>query len=292
MKWDKLDIKKIIIICGVVIAVFTVVAYVVSLNNGNDTQNQIQNNYTSENVNNYNQYIGNQTNEITDSTTKVEYQEKTVRRVSNEKGTFTCKEKVPVISGMNENAASKIQNYIKTIYKKTWEDIDSQTDDDYVKRILNMKKSTEGETIEIGFTITAKMVYKTNKVISFEIYFTGGLGGVSWDKTDGVSFDVSTGDVIQISSIITSTDDYIEACKRYIFPLLRSDKRAKYFNNGYENAVNTVINRKTGYLTKNGICCVRISGDKISDVLSDEFEFTVPYENIKDYIKSEYVPSV
>lgn len=279
--------KIIIIISGIVIASLIVIAYLLSLKKDDNVyQNQVQNISSGNNV------ISN-TNDVDEEeifSVKVQYQENTVRKIAKENGEFSCTENIPTITGVEESAARRMESRLKSMYQDTWTEIKKQADDNYVNNIL-MKAQNSAEKYKIGFHQTAKVVFESDKVITFECYLTGDLGGVSWNDVEGVSFDRQTGEVIQLANIITSEEDYINACKRSIFPQMRSDSRAQYLNSGYEKVVNDEISKKKGYFTKNGITCVKIPGYKLSNQVSDDFVYTVPYDAVKEYIKSDYIPS-
>ena len=226
---------------------------------------------------------------------KVTYETRGVRNISVGGANFVCNEDVPKISGISSTAASKIEKYLNNWYSEVWKDINAQTEDDYIKEILTQMNENSGEygPADIGFHQTYKVSYLTNKLVTFQYIFEGGLGGVSWGNTSGVSFDLKTGDVIEIEKIVTSKDKYIDACKKYVFAELKKDSRyeevLEMHGNEYEEIINSAIEKLGGYFTEDGIVCAEIPKYSIASGASGEFVFTVPYSEIKDYINSYYL---
>lgn len=226
---------------------------------------------------------------------KVKYDTRGVRNITVGGASFVCNEDVPEISGISQTAADKMEKYLNDWYSDVWKDINSQTEDDYIKELLNQmnESSSEYGPEDIGFHQSYKVIYVTNKLVTFQYIFEGGLGGVNWNKTSGVSFDLETGDVIEIKNIVTSKDKYIEACKKYVFDELKKDPRynevLEMHGNEYEGIINSEIEKLDGYLVEDGIVCVEIPKYSIASGASGEFKFTIPYSLVKDYINNKYI---
>ncbi len=229
---------------------------------------------------------------------KVRYDTRGVRNITIGGASFVCNEDVPTISGISSAAATKMEKYLTDWYSRVWVDINSQTSDDYIKELLenmneNMNKYPNYSGYDIGFHQSYKVVYLTNKLVTFKYIFEGGLGGVGWGNTSGVSFDLQTGDVIEIKNLVTSKDKYIEACKKYVYDELKKDSRydevLEMHGNDYQSIINSAIEKLGGYLVEDGIVCAEIPKYDIASGGSGEFKFTVPYSLVKDYIDNKYI---
>ena len=240
-----------------------------------------------------NENVSNNTN-LKDSF-KVTYETRGVRNITIGGASFVCNEDVPSISGISTSAAEKMEKYLNNWYSEVWKDINEQTKDEYIEEILNQMNENSGDygPQDIGFHQSYKVIYLTDKLVTFQYIFEGGLGGVGWGNTSGVSFDLETGDVIEIEKIVTSKDKYIEACKKYAFESLKNDDRyqevLEMHGNEYEGIINSAIEQLDGYLTEDGIVCAEIPKYTIASGASGEFKFTTPYNLIKDYINTKYL---
>ena len=229
---------------------------------------------------------------------KVTYETRGVRNITIGGASFVCNEDVPSISGISTSAAEKMEKYLNNWYSEVWIDINEQTKDEYIKELLNQmnENSDEYGPQDIGFHQTYKVIYLTNKLVTFQYIFEGGLGGVGWGNTSGVSFDLETGDVIEIEKIVTSKDKYIEACKNYAYTELKKDSRypevIEMHGDEYEGIINSAIDKLNGYFIEEGIVCAEIPKYSIASGASGEFKFTVPYSLIKDYINTEYIENI
>jgi len=218
---------------------------------------------------------------------KVKYNTRGVRNITVGGASFVCNEDVPEISGISSAAANKMEKYLTDWYARVWVDINEQTEDDYIKELLS------NMDYDIGFHQSYEVIYLTNKLVTFKYTFDGGLGGVSWGKTSGVSFDLETGDVIEIKNLVTSKQKYIEACKEYVYDELKKDSRyqevLEMHGNEYEGIINSAIEKLDGYLVEDGIVCVELPKYEIASGASGEFRYTIPYSLVKDYINNKYL---
>ena len=228
-------------------------------------------------------------------TFKVTYETRGVRNITVGGASFVCNEDVPKISGISASAAEKMEKYLNNWYSEVWKDINEQTKDDYIKELLTQMNENSGEygPEDIGFHQSYKVVYLTNKLVTFQYIFDGGLGGVGWGNTSGVSFDLETGDVIEIEKLVTSKEKYIEACKKYAFETLKNDQRYKevleMHGKDYEETINSAIEKLGGYFTEDGIVCAEIPKYAMASGASGEFKFTVPYGVVKEFLNSKYI---
>lgn len=217
----------------------------------------------------------------------VTYKEKTVKEIAVGDAKYICIEKVPIIEGVNSYIASKIEKHLNKIYEDTWKDINTQNTDSEIKGILT--GINESSPYNIGFTQSYAVILINDSVVTFQHNLDGGIGGVSWAKSTGVSFDINTGDVINIKDIITSKDSYLNICKKEALKQLKNDERFNYLDKGYETVINEEIEKLRGYFTKDGIICAEIEKYEISDGASGEFKFVIPYNLLKDCIQSKYI---
>lgn len=221
---------------------------------------------------------------------KVKYNTRGVRNITVGGASFVCNEDVPEISGISSAAANKMEKYLTDWYARVWVDINEQTEDDYIKELLS------NMDYDIGFHQSYEVIYLTNKLVTFGYIFEGGLGGVSWGNTSGVSFDLETGDVIEIKNLVTSKDKYIEVCKKYVYDELKKDSRynevLEMHGSDYQSTINSEIEKLDGYFVEDGIVCVEIPKYAIASGASGEFKFTIPYNLVKDYIDGKYLENI
>lgn len=229
---------------------------------------------------------------------KVTYETVGVRNITVKGASFVCNQNEPHITGINSSAGKKIEDYIKNWYKTVWKDIADQTDDEYITDILeqidkNNKDYPESQSGEIGFKQSVEVIFLNNDIVTFQYVFDGGLGGSSWKKTSGASFDLKTGEKINIKDIVISKDNYISECKKYVFEQLKNDSRysevIEMHKNDYEEIINKNIEQLDGYLVKDGIVCVQIPKYEIASGASGEFKYTIPYSKLKNLIDSKYI---
>lgn len=232
---------------------------------------------------------------------KVRYDTRGVRNITVDGASFVCNEDVPDISGISSTAKAKIEKEIADRYSKVWEDINKQTSDDYIKELLkHMNENSQNNggyaPEDIGFHQTVKVIYLTNKIVTFQTILEGGLGGVGWGSTSGVSFDLQTGDVIEVKNLVTSKDKYIETCKNYAYAELKKDSRypevIEMHGDEYEGIINSAIDKLGGYFIEEGIVCAEIPKYSVASGASGEFKFTVPYSAVKDYINTKYLENI
>lgn len=214
---------------------------------------------------------------------------------------YVCNENDPHITGVNSDIVQKIENYIKDYYNTVWEDINSQTSDDYIKEILTgyneySLKNPDYKYDDIGFNQSCRDIFLSTKILTIKLELTGGLGGVSWNTTSGVSFDINHGNVINIKDIVTSKDEYISACKKYAMEQLKNDSRyaevIETHKDDYESIIYEAIEKMGGYFVRDGIVCAEIPKYEIASGGAGEFKFIVPYAAIKDYINIEYLDDI
>ena len=129
---------------------------------------------------------------------KLAYSTKGIKNITVGGASFVCNEDDPEITGINKNVASKIEGFIKNHYSEVWKDINDQTNDDEIKEILtNMNemsiKYPNYSAYDIGFTQSCDDIFLTNKLVTIGLTLEGGLGGVSWGSSTGVSFDLDNG---------------------------------------------------------------------------------------------------
>ncbi len=215
---------------------------------------------------------------------------KEVRKLTGSSSSFICAEYTPHITGIDSSIASKIEQELNNHYAEVWKDINQQTKDEEVKEIV------DGYQYDIGFEQSYEVIYKSNNVVTFKHMLSGGLGGVSWNTTSSISFDLTTGEEINIADIVTNKDKYISTCKSVALEQLKADNRFEDVKNythtdntSYESIINEGIEKMGGYFTDDGIVCVEIPKYTIAPGGDGEFRFTVSYEDIKDCINSKYV---
>lgn len=283
----------IALIIVLIVLIAGIITGIVLLVGGGKKESTSSNNATSNSSEANKTISNNTTNNVENKTENIEitYTTKLVREFQVDNAVYMCKEQVPEIKGLDENVAKKIADYIKKWNSDIWKDINSQNTDEYLRTILQGAGETH-EKYEIGFIQSYEVDYLNDKVITFKSKFDGSLGGVSWYSSSGVSFDLTTGNVIDMSNIVTSKEEYINACKKYVLEELKKDSRFEevksMHGNDYEEAVNTTIEKLGGYFVKEGIVCVEIPRYLIASGAAGEFRYAIPYSLVKDYIKSAY----
>ena len=278
----------LIIILVLVLCIVIATFFIINKKNEEKTTENIVNTTNSTNANTENA-TNNQTTKQKDI--KITYTTEIVKEITVGNAKYICREQVPKIEGINGTASKKIEDNIKKHNSEIWEDIDKQNTEESIKEILTGAKDYY-ESYEIGFTQSYKVKYLNSYVITFSTNFDGGIGGVSWATQSGVTFNLKTGEIVNVEDIVTSKNNYIAKCKEYVYDELKEDSRyAEVVNmhgKDYEEKINTAIEKLGGYFTDEGIVCVEIPKYVIASGASGEFRFTIPYEEISKYIKEEY----
>ena len=282
--------KSIILLVIVVfVAIGIVIAsYLISTNQNNAKINNLLN--SSEAMNNTSEEKQNKiegtSNDQAKTKIKVSYSENVVRKLNVGSANFICKEYIPHITGIDDQISEKMEKHLTDIYANEWTSIQEQTKDKDILDILEVQNMNNSG--DIGFTQSCELIYENSQVATFKCSFEGGLGGVSWDKTSGVSFNINTGEIINIKDIITDEDGFKEACYDYVIQELKEDNRYQYLQNGYQTIVKGNIGKLEGYFTKDGIVCVHIARYQMASGGAGEFVYAVPYSIVKDYINIKY----
>lgn len=274
----------LLIIVGLIAIVLVIVSYLVSTNqNGINKTNSLSNNNQVVNSTSG----GTEKNGDDEKKIKVSYSENVVRKLNVGNANFVCKENIPHITGIDKQIAEKIEKHLTDMYGNEWTSIQQQTEDKDILEILEVQNMNNSG--DIGFTQSCELIYENNQIATFKCSFEGGLGGVSWDKTSGISFDINTGEKINIKDIITNKDEYEKACFDYVIEQLKEDNRYKYLQDGYQSVVRENVQKFEGYFTKDGIVCVHIPRYEMANGGAGEFVYAIPYKTVKDYIDSKYV---
>ena len=263
-------------------------------NQNNETAKEKDNNASDKGTEN--KKTSNTTN-LKDSF-KVTYETRGVRNITIGGASFVCNEDVPHISGISSTASAKMEKYLTDWYSRVWVDINAQTSDDYIKELLTQMNEASEENdgygpYDIGFHQSYEVIYLTDKLVTFGYTLGGGLGGVGWGNASGVSFDLETGDVIEIKNLVKSKEKYIEACKKSVYDQLQKDSRynevVELHGDSYQSIINSAIEKLDGYFTKDGIMCVEIPKYEISSGAAGEFQYAVPYSLVENYIDTKYL---
>lgn len=233
--------------------------------------------------------LKNKTFTITKDEISVKYNIQIVKKLKKENAKYFYKNFIPEISGINKTVATSIENQVKRIYDKTYKEILSNTEDDYIMEILD--ENSKLENYNIGFNVIAEPEYINDKILTFEYKFRGNLGGVSWDANSGYSFNIKTGEVLKLKDIITDGTKYTKIAKNSIMNALKTDSRYDTLNNGYEEVVDSTVKfdeNKEVYLREDGVVLI-IPKDVIGSGADGEFEFVITYDELKDCIDLEKI---
>lgn len=233
--------------------------------------------------------LKNKTFTITKDEISVKYNIQIVKKLKKGNAKYFYKNFIPKISGINKTVATSIENQVKRIYDKTYKEILSNTEDDYIMEILD--ENSKLENYNIGFNVIAEPEYINDKIVTFEYKFRGNLGGVSCDANSGYSFNIKTGEVLKLKDIITDGTKYTKIAKNSIMNALKTDSRYDTLNNGYEEVVDSTVKfdeNKEVYLREDGVVLI-IPKDVIGSGADGEFEFVITYDELKDCIDLEKI---
>ncbi|MBP3707048.1 MAG: DUF3298 domain-containing protein [Clostridia bacterium] len=250
-----------------------------------NTANEVQSNTTTD------ESVKNKDKEENDRSSrdiKLTSEEKILKKLEVGNAKYICREHIPTISGIDSKVAEKIQNKLREDNKKIWDGIEEDEPEYEINELLTSMAESNND-IEIGFYQKYEIWYKNDNVVTFRHIFDGGLGGVSWWASYGISFDLSSGEEIKIENIVTNKEKYIEACKKSVYQQLKNDEKNAYLQDGYQEILDYNIEQTSGWFTEEGIACVCIPKYAMAAGAAGEFQYVVPYEDIKDYIKAEYV---
>lgn len=233
--------------------------------------------------------LKNKTFTITKDEISVKYNIQIVKKLKKGNAKYFYKNFIPEISGINKTVATSIENQVKRIYDKTYKEILSNTEDDYIMEILD--ENSKLENYNIGFNVIAEPEYINDKIVTFEYKFRGNLGGVSWDANSGYSFNIKTGELLKLKDIITDGTKYTKIAKNSIMNALKTDSRYDTLNNGYEEVVDSTVKfdeNKEVYLREDGVVLI-IPKYVIGSGANGEFEFVITYDELKDCIDLEKI---
>lgn len=240
---------------------------------------------TSRNVNNNANITSNTVNPTNNAVTNQNTE--VINEITVGNSSYKNEQVAPDVTGLSDEVKQKIETYLNNYYKEVWKELGAEFSEDELTKMLEQQNSNEYGNV--GFKQSFEQVFINNKVVSYSYNFVGSLGGAPWEKTDGLTFDVNTGELIKIEDIVTSKEKYIQVCKKYVYEQLRLDSRYSMLVQGYDKVVDSHIEKLEGYITKDGIVCVIIQKYEIADGAAGEFIYTIPFDTIKTYINSDYV---
>ncbi|MBP3707159.1 MAG: hypothetical protein J6J36_00920 [Clostridia bacterium] len=286
----KYDKKKVIFV-GIIIACIIIILYIFSLKSGKKkNNNSVSNtNFIPQQNNSSEQNIYDNDFSESDDPFEIKYETKTIRNLENGKAKFVCTENFPKIEGLDDEVAKKIESHLSKLSNDVWKDINESTPDNEINELLKYR-AENGNDSQIGFTLSYNVELRNKRIITFVYNLKGGLGGAAWDKSSGVSFNRETGEVINVRDVVISSEDYIKACKNYIFEKLKKNESSLPLKSGAQSIINKELESMSGYFTSNGIMCIEIPLYEIIDGnVNGEFKCEVPYSLIKNYVYSNYV---
>ncbi len=129
-------------------------------------------------------------------------------------------------------------------------------------------------------------------VISLRVVDRASLGTTSTLKISGVSYDPQTGEELKLADLGDSSEKIVNTVSEKILVSFNEDSKYQgiFFNEGYSDTIKSLVSDGHWYLSADGIVIIANPGE-ISDAANGFYEFTVPYSELGDIIKKDYLPA-
>ncbi len=173
------------------------------------------------------------------------------------------------------------------------------SEDDYALMIrdaedhyLSLEEDSKQYFWGYSSTCTAGLTRSDTSVVSLRIFssdYSGGAHGMY--AYYGETFDVKTGDLLELDDILADADDFYPNAAKYI-----TNELANTYGDGlfaeYEQSVSETLSPgqvHCWYLTGNGIVIV-FNPYEVGPYAMGAAEITLPYTEFGSYLKEEYLP--
>ncbi len=249
------------------------------------TNNKEENNISKVNENNINQSDNNKININTGDTQdgkdgifEIEYKEETyITKNDNGEVVFENKRNLPIIkSSKHSNSAEKIQKSLTEISNKNWNYI-KETSDEYKD-----SPSKTGINYMLGTSVFGK------NYISFMANQSGSFGGTSWSAEELYTYDIETGELLNINSFAKDEKEFKEFLTKKVKEYVKENFDESALS-GLDSKVKDIIEKSGNYgmqygsfsiiLPKysigagaDGVRVVEISKDEINSYLKDRYQ--------------------
>ncbi len=141
-----------------------------------------------------------------------------------------------------------------------------------------------------GLSIDYTKERSDSKIISFSGYMYDYTGGAHPNGGKfGENFNAQTGEHIKLEDITDNLVSFRTFVVSRIKSELQSSDRAGSLYNGYEDSIISFVCDNAWYLTNEGIVFI-CNPYIIAPYAAGEFEFTIPYGDISEYIIPEIIP--
>lgn len=187
----------------------------------------------------------------------------------------------PVVTADNEEAAGKINEYVKS-FDPLGISVDSAlewAEADY---------ETWGKDNWFGYVLDTKFssVRTDDSVISFFILAYSDMGGAHPNAVSaGLNFNPESGERLTLADVAMNEQTAVEAINKFILEETKKDEEGMFFE-GYEENIKDILTEDTWYLAEDGM---HIIGNEyiISPHAAGILDFVIPYEEA-DFLKEEY----
>lgn len=187
------------------------------------------------------------------------------------------------------DAAEKINeslNALATEYStKTYQD-------NYGHYTQNIGDGTAEGLSAFGMERTIRSQRADSGFISLRVVDRASLGTTSTLKISGVNYDPQTGEELKLADLGDSSEKLINTVSEKILVSFNEDPKYQgvFFNEGYSDTIKSLVSDGHWYLSVDGIVIIANPGE-IADAAAGFYEFTVPYSELGDVIKKDYIPS-
>ena len=138
---------------------------------------------------------------------------------------------------------------------------------------------------------TVRVIRGDSKVLSFRMADRANLGTKTTLAITCHSFDPQTGDEISIDDLSADSAAFKDYCAERVLVATTEEERflteSMIFVDGYTDNIRNLISDGHWYLSADGLMIAANPGD----ISVGYYEFTIPYEDLADYLKEEYLPA-
>lgn len=144
------------------------------------------------------------------------------------------------------------------------------------------------QTYQYDYTVSAARC--DSSVISFVEVGTQFTGGDLPHKVSGaMNFNPETGERLKLPNITENPDALKSFCREKIKEQCKAPEYEGKLFEHYETGIESAFQEGVWYFSEEGLCVI-CNEYVIADQDQGLFTFTIPYDEIKDMIKADYIP--
>lgn len=162
----------------------------------------------------------------------------------------------------------------------------------YGKNDAEGDAQTAGTSLEpFSMNRTVRVMRGDSAALSFRMADRANLGNKTTLAITCHTFDPQTGTELSIGDIAVDTEKFTDFCAERVLIATTEEERflteSMIFVEGYTNNIRALISDGHWYFSSEGIVIAANPGD----ISTGFYEFVIPYADLTDMLKSEYLPS-